>query len=150
MKAVVQRVARAEVRSEGKTTGRIGRGAVVLLGVGRSDAEADADKLADKVSRLRIFDDAEGKMNLPISAVPGGKYIVVSQFTLHGDARKGNRPSYVEAAPPERAEPLYERFVGRLREGGCEVEMGVFRTEMQLELVNDGPVTLVLDTEEWK
>ena len=121
-----------------------------MLGVGRTDGEADADKLADKVSRLRIFDDADGRMNLPMAAVAGGKYLVASQFTLHGDARKGNRPSYVGAAPPERAEPLYERFVERLRAGGFEVETGVFRTEMQLELVNDGPVTLVLDTEEWK
>ncbi len=150
MKAVFQRVASAEVRSEGRVTGRIGPGAVVLLGIGKTDTEADAMKLADKAARLRVFDDAEGKMNLPISSVPGGKFVVVSQFTLHGDARKGNRPSYIEAAPPEQAEPLYEKFVACLRGMGLGVETGVFRTMMQVELVNDGPVTLLLDTDEWK
>ncbi len=150
MKAVFQRVASAEVRSEGRATGRIGPGAVILLGIGRTDTEADAAKLADKVAKLRVFDDAEGKMNLPISAVPGGKFIVVSQFTLHGNAAKGNRPSYLDAAPPEQAEPLYERFVACLRDMGFVVETGVFRTAMQVELVNDGPVTLLLDTDEWK
>ena len=150
MKAVFQRVASAEVRSEGRTTGRIGPGAVVLLGIGRADTDTDAAKLADKVAKLRVFDDADGKMNLPISAVPGAKFIVVSQFTLHGDARKGNRPSYVEAAPPEQAEPLYETFVACLRNWGFVVETGVFRTMMQVELVNDGPVTILLDTDEWK
>ena len=103
MKAVFQRVASAEVRSEGRTTGRIGPGAVILLGVARTDTEADAAKLADKVAKLRVFDDAEGKMNLPISSVPDGKFVVVSQFTLHGNTEKGNRPSYIEAAPPEQA-----------------------------------------------
>ena len=148
MRAVFQRVASAEVRSEGRTTGRIGPGAVILLGVGRTDTAADAAKLADKVAKLRVFDDAEGKMNLPISAVPGAKFIVVSQFTLHGDARKGNRPSYIEAASPEQAEPLYEIFVAGLRNQGFVVETGVFRTAMQVELVNDGPVTILLDTKE--
>ena len=150
MKAVFQRVAGAEVRSEGRVTGRIGPGAVVLLGVGRTDTEAEALKLADKVAKLRVFDDAEGKMNLPIAAVPGGKFIVVSQFTLLGNTEKGNRPSYIDAAPPEQAEPLYEKFVACLREQGFTVETGVFRTAMQVELVNDGPVTLLLDTDEWK
>lgn len=150
MKAVFQRVASAEVRSEGRTTGRIGPGAVVLLGIGRTDTAAEAAKLADKVAKLRVFADAAGKMNLPISAVPGAKFIVVSQFTLHGDARKGNRPSYVEAAPPEQAEVLYETFVACLRNLGFVVETGVFRTMMQVELVNDGPVTILLDTDEWK
>ena len=148
MKAVFQRVASAEVRSEGRVTGRIGPGAVVLLGVGRADTEAEALKLADKVAKLRVFDDDAGKMNLPISAVPGGKFIVVSQFTLLGNTEKGNRPSYIEAAPPEQAEPLYEKFVACLREMGFTVETGVFRTMMQVELVNDGPVTLLLDTQE--
>ena len=119
MRAVFQRVASAEVRSEGRVAGRIGPGAVILLGVGRTDTEADAAKMADKVAKLRVFDDAEGKMNLPISAVPDGKFIVVSQFTLHGDAAKGNRPSYIEAARPEQAEPLYEKFVEQLRAAGC-------------------------------
>ena len=150
MKAVFQRVARAEVRSEGRVTGRIGPGAVILLGVARTDAEADAAKLADKVAKLRVFDDAEGRMNVPITSVPGGKFVVVSQFTLHGNAEKGNRPSYIEAAPPEQAEPLYEKFVACLRGMGFVVETGVFRTMMQVELVNDGPVTLLLDTDEWK
>lgn len=150
MKAVFQRVAGAEVRSEGRVTGRIGPGAVVLLGVGRTDTEAEALKLADKVAKLRVFDDAEGKMNLPIAAVPGGKFIVVSQFTLLGNTEKGNRPSYIDAAPPEQAEPLYEKFVACLREQGFTVETGVFRTAMQVELVNDGPVTLLLDTDAWK
>ena len=148
MRAVFQRVASAEVRSEGRVTGRIGPGAVILLGVGRADTETDAAKLADKVAKLRVFDDAEGRMNLPISAVPGGKFVVVSQFTLHGNARKGNRPSYIDAAPPEQAEPLYEAFVSYLRGMGFVVETGVFRTAMQVELVNDGPVTLLLDTQE--
>jgi D-aminoacyl-tRNA deacylase len=146
VRAVFQRVLRAEIRSEGRTVGRIGRGAVVLLGVARADAEADAVRLADKVGALRVFADAEGKMNLPLSAVPGGQFAVVSQFTLHGDARKGNRPSYLDAAPPELAEPLYERFVARLRELGYGVATGVFRTAMEVELVNEGPVTLLLDT----
>ena len=150
MKAVFQRVSRAEVRSEGRVTGRIGPGAVILLGVGRGDTEAEAVKLADKVAKLRVFDDAEGKMNLPISSVPGGKFVVVSQFTLHGATAKGNRPSYIEAASPEVAEPLYEAFVGRLRAQGFAVETGVFRTMMEVELVNDGPVTLLLDTDDWK
>ena len=150
MKAVFQRVASAEVRSEGRTTGRIGPGAVILLGVGRTDTEAEAAKLADKIAKLRVFDDAEGKMNLPISAVPGGKFIVVSQFTLMGNTEKGNRPSYIEAAPPEQAEPLYQKFVACLRGLGFVVETGVFRTMMQVELVNDGPVTILLDTAEWK
>ena len=148
MKAVFQRVASAEVRSEGRVTGRIGTGAVILLGVGRADTETEAAKLADKVAKLRVFDDAEGKMNLPIAAVPGAKFIVVSQFTLHGNTEKGNRPSYIAAAPPEQAEPLYEKFVACLREMGFTVETGVFRTMMQVELVNDGPVTLWLDTGE--
>ncbi len=150
MKAVFQRVASAEVRSEGRVTGRIGPGAVVLLGVGRTDTEAEAVQLADKVGKLRVFDDAEGKMNLPIAAVPGAKFIVVSQFTLLGNTEKGNRPSYIDAAPPEQAEPLYEKFVACLREQGFTVETGVFRTAMQVELVNDGPVTLMLDTDAWK
>ena len=150
MKAVFQRVASAEVRSEGRVAGRIGPGAVILLGVGRTDTDADAVKLADKVAKLRVFGDAEGKMNLPISSVPDGKFIVVSQFTLHGNTEKGNRPSYIDAAPPEQAEPLYEKFVECLRGMGFTVETGVFRTMMQVELVNDGPVTLLLDTEAWK
>ena len=127
-------------------TGIIGAGAVILLGVAQSDTEADAVKLAGKVAKLRVFDDADGKMNLPISLVPDGKFIVVSQFTLLGETAKGNRPSYIEAAPPGQAEALYEKFVACLRALGIAVETGVFRTMMQVELVNDGPVTLWLDT----
>ena len=150
MKAVFQRVASAEVRSEGRVTGRIGPGAVVLLGIGRTDSAADAAKLADKVAKLRVFDDADGKMNLPISSVADAKFVVVSQFTLLGNVEKGNRPSYLDAAPPEQAEPLYQKFVACLRGMGFVVETGVFRTSMQVELVNDGPVTLLLDTDDWK
>jgi len=150
MRAVFQRVSSAEVRSEGRVTGRIGPGAVILLGVGRTDTEAEAVRLADKVLKLRVFDDADGKMNLPISSVPDGKFIVVSQFTLLGNTAKGNRPSYLEAASPAQAEPLYEKFVAHLRVAGFTVETGVFRTMMEVELVNDGPVTLILDTSDWK
>ncbi|MDD4118316.1 MAG: D-tyrosyl-tRNA(Tyr) deacylase [Opitutae bacterium] len=146
MRAVVQRVSCAEVRSQGRPSGRIGPGAVVLLGVAREDGEAEARQLADKTAKLRIFDDADGRMNRSMAEVPGGRFLVVSQFTLLGDAQKGNRPSYIRAAPPERAERLYARFVARLRELGFGVETGVFRTRMELELVNDGPVTLILDT----
>jgi D-aminoacyl-tRNA deacylase len=118
MRAVVQRVTRAEVRAAGRVAGKIGAGAVILLGVARTDTAAEAAKLAGKVAKLRVFDDAEGKMNLPLAAVPEGALLVVSQFTLLGDARKGNRPSYLEAAPPEQAERLYEKFVACLREQG--------------------------------
>lgn len=118
----------------------------MLLGVAREDGEAEARQLADKTAKLRIFDDADGRMNRSMAEVPGGRFLVVSQFTLLGDAQKGNRPSYIRAAPPERAERLYARFVARLRELGFGVETGVFRTRMELELVNDGPVTLILDT----
>ncbi len=118
--------------------------------MGKADAEADAVRLADKVLKLRVFDDADGKMNLPISSVPDGKFVVVSQFTLLGNTAKGNRPSYLEASPPDQAEPLYERFVAQLRAAGFTVETGVFRTMMEVELVNDGPVTLMLDTDDWK
>lgn len=135
----------AEVRSQGRPAGRIGPGAVVLLGVAREDGENEALQLADKTAKLRIFDDADGRMNRSMAEVPGGRFLVVSQFTLLGDAQKGNRPSYIRAAPPEQAERLYARFVARLRELGFGVETGVFRTRMELELVNDGPVTLILD-----
>ncbi|NLG34918.1 MAG: D-tyrosyl-tRNA(Tyr) deacylase [Lentisphaerae bacterium] len=148
MKAVFQRVTRAEVRTGGTVAGRIGPGAVILLGVAANDTEADAVKLARKVARLRVFDDAEGKMNRPITSVPGGRFLVVSQFTLHGNTQKGNRPSFIQAAPPDQAERLYACFVERLRADGHGVETGVFRTMMEVELVNDGPVTLLLDTHE--
>ena len=145
MRAVVQRVSRAEVRVDGLATGAVGRGLVVLLGVANDDREDDARALADKVAALRIFEDAAGKMNLALAEVGGG-VLVVSQFTLLGDARKGNRPSFVDAAAPEAANALYERFCALLREKGLHVGTGVFRATMEVELVNDGPVTILLDS----
>jgi D-tyrosyl-tRNA(Tyr) deacylase len=145
VRAVVQRVSRAEVRVEGRAAGRIERGLAVLLGVSREDGEEDARQLADKVAALRVFDDPAGKMNLALGEVGGG-VLVVSQFTLLGDARKGNRPSFVEAAAPEAANALYERFCARIREKGLRVETGVFRAAMEVELVNEGPVTILLDS----
>ena len=145
MRAVVQRVSRAEVRVDGSVTGRIGRGLVVLLGVGREDTERDGDYLLDKIAGLRIFPDAEGKMNLSLEQAGGG-LLVVSQFTLYGDTRKGRRPSFIDAAPPERAVALYDRFVGAARARGLEVGAGVFQAMMEVELVNDGPVTLIVES----
>jgi D-tyrosyl-tRNA(Tyr) deacylase len=146
MRAVVQRVSRAAVRVEGAVTGAVERGLLVLLGVAAGDGEAEARWMADKVAQLRIFEDSAGKMNLSVADVGGG-VLVVSQFTLLGDARKGNRPSFVAAAPPEAASALYERVCALLRERGLPVAQGVFRAHMDVELVNDGPVTIVLDTE---
>jgi D-tyrosyl-tRNA(Tyr) deacylase len=141
----VQRVSRAEVRVEGAISGAIGRGLLVLLGVARDDGEADARFLADKISGLRIFEDPAGKMNLSVADVGGG-LLVVSQFTLLGDARKGNRPSFIEAAPPESASTLYETVCALLRAKGLPVATGVFRAHMDVEGVNDGPVTILLDS----
>ena len=138
MRALVQRVSRAAVRVDGETVGSIGAGMLVLLGVAHDDDEAVCDRLADKVAALRIFADDEGRMNEALG--DGRAVLVVSQFTLYGDARKGNRPSYVAAARPEQAEPLYERFADRL--GAAR---GVFGAMMEVELVNDGPVTLLLE-----
>jgi D-tyrosyl-tRNA(Tyr) deacylase len=138
VRALVQRVSRAVVRVDGREVAAIGEGVLVLLGVGVDDGEADADRLADKVRALRIFPDAEGRMN---EALGDRQVLCVSQFTLYGDARKGNRPSYVAAARPELAEPLYERFRQRLSAQG-----GVFGAHMDVELVNDGPVTILLET----
>jgi D-aminoacyl-tRNA deacylase len=137
MRALVQRVSRAAVRVGGETTGQIGAGLVVLLGVTHDDGPAEADRLADKVRALRVFPDAEGRMNEPLR---DREVLCVSQFTLYGDGRKGNRPSYVAAARPEQAEPLYERFCARLG-----AQRGVFGAHMEVELVNDGPVTLLLE-----
>jgi D-tyrosyl-tRNA(Tyr) deacylase len=145
MRAVVQRVSRGAVRVDGAATGEVGRGLVVLLGVAAGDGDEDARWMADKVAQLRIFEDAEGKMNRSVEDVAGG-VLVVSQFTLLGDARKGNRPSFVEAAPPEAANALYEKVCARLRERGLPVGTGVFRAHMDVELVNDGPVTILLDS----
>jgi D-tyrosyl-tRNA(Tyr) deacylase len=144
MRAVCQRVTRARVTVDGSTTGEIGRGLVVLLGVARADTAADADRLAGKVARLRVFEDGEGKFAHSLLDV-GGAALVVSQFTLIADTQKGNRPSFVEAAPPEVAEPLYERFAAELAAAGVPVEQGRFGARMEVELVNDGPVTIVLE-----
>ncbi|QEH33362.1 D-tyrosyl-tRNA(Tyr) deacylase [Aquisphaera giovannonii] len=145
MRAVVQRVSRASVEVDGDTVGRIGAGFVVLLGVARGDAEADAAWLAEKVLGLRVFEDDGGKMNRSVVDVRGG-LLVVSQFTLLADCRAGRRPSFAGAAEPAEAERLYERFVGILRSSDLEIATGVFRAMMQVSLVNDGPVTLLLDS----
>jgi D-tyrosyl-tRNA(Tyr) deacylase len=145
MRAVLQRVSRAKVTIAGEVVGEIGRGLLVLLGVEQGDADADAHQLADKTIQLRIFDDANGKMNLAVTEV-GGAVLVVSQFTLLGDCRKGRRPSFIQAAPPELAERLYETFVAAIGVRGIPVATGRFRAMMEVELVNDGPVTLILDS----
>lgn len=131
---------------DGKTVASIGRGLLVLLGVAQGDGERQAEWLADKIAGLRIFEDEAGKMNLSVQDV-GGSALVVSQFTLLGDCRKGRRPSFTEAAPPEEADRLYQKFAERVRAGGLRVETGVFQAHMGVHSVNDGPVTLVLDTE---
>jgi D-tyrosyl-tRNA(Tyr) deacylase len=145
VRAVVQRVAEASCRVSGETVGAIGRGLVVLLGVGVNDGEADADYLADKVLNLRVFPDEAGQMNRSVLDVTGG-LLVVSQFTLLGDVRKGRRPSWSDAAPPEEASRLYEHFVSSLRPSGLPVATGVFRALMDVALVNQGPVTILLDS----
>lgn len=146
MRAVVQRVKRAEARVGEEVVGRIGLGFVVLLGVGKDDTEAAGEALAEKVANLRVFDDGQGKMNRSIAEV-GGQTLCVSQFTLYGDCRKGRRPSYDRAAPPDQALPLYEGFIAALRQRGIPAETGQFRAMMEIELVNDGPVTLLLDSD---
>jgi D-tyrosyl-tRNA(Tyr) deacylase len=145
MRAVVQRVSRAEVRVEGATIGRIARGFCVLLGAADDDGDDDVAWMAEKIAGLRVFADDNGQMNLALAEV-GGAVLVISQFTLYGDCRKGRRPSFVKAARPELAEPLYEKLVAALRAGGLPVETGRFRAMMDVELVNDGPVTLLLDS----
>jgi D-tyrosyl-tRNA(Tyr) deacylase len=145
MRACVQRVSAASVSVGGAIVGQIGRGVLVLLGVATGDSEADASWLADKIAGLRIFDDEAGKMNLSIKEV-GGAVLVVSQFTLLGDCRHGRRPSFVDAAPPELAERLYEAFVEGVRTRQIEVATGQFRRQMQVQLINDGPVTLLVES----
>jgi len=145
MRAVVQRVSRAKVTINGWTSGEIGHGLLVLLGVGREDGEADAAYLAEKVAGLRIFEDAEGKMNRSVEDV-AGSVLAVSQFTLYGDVRRGKRPSFDAAAPSEQARQLYERFVQRIQAAGLRCETGRFQEMMQVELVNEGPVTILLDS----
>lgn len=145
MRAVLQRVTRASVRVEESIVGEIGGGLLVLLGIAQDDTERDVKYLVEKIARLRIFEDAEGKMNLSVMET-GGALLVVSQFTLYGDVRRGRRPSWIEAAQPETAEPLYENFVTEARRYVDRVETGSFRRMMQIELVNDGPVTILLDS----
>lgn len=145
MRAVVQRVSRAEVRSKGRVLGRIGRGFMVLLGVADTDTDADAEFLADKITGLRVFADENGKMNLPIKAVDGAM-LVVSQFTLLADTNSGRRPSFIHAAPPAEARRMYAHFVSLVRKSDVKVECGEFGAMMDVELTNDGPVTILFDT----
>jgi D-tyrosyl-tRNA(Tyr) deacylase len=145
MRAVIQRVSRAQVTVDGEITGKIERGLLVLLGVAPADTQADADYLAGKIAGLRIFEDENGKMNLSVTDV-GGAILVVSQFTLYGDVRKGKRPSFDGAAGPQEAGELYEYFVVRIRAACLRCETGRFQENMQVELVNDGPVTILLDS----
>jgi D-aminoacyl-tRNA deacylase len=147
MRAIVQRVRRAAVSIDGETVAAIERGLLVLLGVTATDTVLDVEKLSEKTANLRIFNDESGKMNLSVADV-GGALLVVSQFTLYGDCRKGRRPSFIAAAPPVIAVPLYEAFVNAVRSHGLSVQTGSFGAMMQVELVNDGPVTLILDTKE--
>ena len=145
MRAVVQRVSEASVSVGGEVTGSVGLGLCVLVGVGREDSEEDARWMADKVVALRIFEDEQGKMNRSVLEVRGG-LLAISQFTLFGDARKGTRPGFVDAARPEIAQPLYARFCELARERGVQVAEGIFRASMQVRIVNEGPVTLLLDS----
>ena len=144
MRAVVQRVSKASVRIDGEVISRIGRGLLILLGVSKTDSSKEADHLADKIAHLRIFEDAAGKLNRSLLEV-GAEMLVVSQFTLLGDCRKGRRPSFIEAADPARAAALYEHFVRRTRSLGVSVQTGRFQALMAVSLVNDGPVTLILE-----
>ena len=146
MRCVVQRVVSSSVTSEGVLAGQIGPGLMVLIGVSVDDKEADVKYMAEKVPNLRIFDDENGVMNRSVLDT-GGSILAVSQFTLYGDTRGGRRPSYIRAAKPDKADALYEQLVASWREKGIHVETGVFRTEMQVSLVNDGPVTILLDSE---
>lgn len=146
MRAIIQRVSCAGVVVDGRTVSEIGRGLLVLVGVGHADTDRKAAWMADKIIGLRIFDDAAGKMNLSVQEV-GGSLLVVSQFTLLADCRKGRRPSFTDAAPPEVADRLYQVVVARMREAGVQVETGVFQAHMEVQLVNDGPVTVILDTQ---
>ena len=145
MRAVVQRVSRAQVTVNGEIAGEIGVGLLVLLGVGQDDTETDATYLAGKIAGLRVFEDAEGKMNRSVQDV-GGSVLVVSQFTLYGDVRRGKRPSFDATAPPEKAQLLYELFIAQIRAAGLRCETGRFQEMMQVELVNEGPVTILLDS----
>ena len=145
MRAVVQRVKSAQVCVDGRISGKIGKGLLVLLGVGKGDGEGDLSFLTSKIPELRIFEDASGKFNLSLKEV-GGEMLVVSQFTLYGDCRRGRRPSFTEAEEPTVAKHLYEQFVLKLREQGVPVQTGEFQAKMEVHLINDGPVTLLVDS----
>lgn len=146
MRAVIQRVKKASVTVDGQTVGRISKGLVVLIGIGEDDREVDIHWLAGKIIGIRIFEDADGKMNLSIQDIKG-ELLLISQFTLYGDCRKGKRPSFSEAAPPERAKALFEQFVSKVKENyDYKVETGVFQADMDVELINNGPVTIMLDS----
>jgi len=147
MRAVIQRVKSAQVSVDGQVSGKIGKGLLVLLGVGKSDGESDLLFLTSKIPDLRIFEDASGKFNLSLKEIDG-QILVVSQFTLYGDCRKGRRPSFTEAEEPTAAKHLYEQFISKLRGQGLSVETGEFQTKMEVHLVNDGPVTLLLDSKQ--
>ncbi len=146
MRAVIQRVRRAQVTVDGRVVGQIGSGLLVLLGIGKGDAAETADYLAEKTANLRIFEDAGGKMNVSLLE-SGGAALVVSQFTLYGDVRRGRRPAFDRAAPPQDAKEIYEQYAANLRAFGIQVETGIFQAHMVLELENDGPVTILLDSE---
>ncbi len=147
MRAVITRVKSAEVKIDGATHSKIGKGFLILLGVKDGDTEADAEYLAKKISQMRIFEDSEEKMNLSCSQV-GGSMMVVSNFTLYANTQKGNRPNFIDAARPELARPLYEYFVSLLQDAGYKTKTGVFGAYMELESINDGPVTVIMDTED--
>ncbi len=145
MRAVIQRVTSAQVSVDGRISGKIGKGLLVFLGVGKGDGETDLSFLSSKIPGLRIFEDASGKFNLSLKET-GGQILVVSQFTLYGDCRRGRRPSFTEAEEPTAAKHLYEQFISKLREQDVSVETGEFQAKMEVHLVNDGPVTLLLDS----
>ena len=147
MKAVIQRVKSAQVCVDSQVTGKIGKGLLVLLGIGKGDGESDLSFLASKIPELRIFEDASGKFNLSLKEI-NGEALVVSQFTLYGDCRKGRRPSFTEAEEPVIAKNFYEQFVSKLREQGVPVQTGEFQAKMEVHLINDGPVTLLLDSKQ--
>jgi D-tyrosyl-tRNA(Tyr) deacylase len=147
MKVVIQRVSRGSVAINGKTVGKIGKGYVILLGIAANDGEADIDYLVEKIVHLRVFEDAQGKMNLSLLDV-GGSVLVISQFTLYANTRKGRRPSFINAAPPEIAIPLYEKFVTKMRRYPIDVQTGEFGAMMSVDICNEGPVTIIIDSEE--
>ena len=149
MRALVQRVSRASVTVQGEAVGEIGAGFVVLVGVSRDDVEADADYIVNKVAHLRVFADEQGKFNRSAMDV-GAELLLISQFTLHADTRKGRRPSFVDAAPPTLAEPLFDRTVAKFRESGLHVATGIFQAHMMVSLTNDGPVTIMIDSADRK